>query len=154
MSVTVLPVALILEGQGALCWGLVLRGRAKFVTIHVTTPITVQVTASAAGNFDESLMTLPEVLAGTTSITSQATESVNVEAGHEDAKQRELFMQAAEVWDEIQHGQVKPTVSGIRSHLGIAQEQARAIARVVRRWRTEGPGQMLSRWLGEVLVRR
>lgn len=146
-AVTVLPIAAILEGLGALCWCLALQGRARLVTgvgtgaltIRVTTPVAGQVTQTADGPADASPMTEPLVPVVTTSVELQPDEDAAAGSRHDDAPElRGVQALAAKVWVEIQQGQVRPTVSGIRAHLGIAQQQARAIARLIRCWQAAG----------------
>jgi len=137
-SITVLPMALILEGMGALCWCLVLQARARHVTRCLPQSVTVRVTPTEYGHVDVSPAREPMLQAATLSVTSQPIEGVTAEVGRADApEQLEVQTLAAKVWTEIQRGQVKPTVRSIRASLGIAQEQARAVARVVRVWRSE-----------------
>lgn len=135
-AVTVLPVAVILEGLGSLCWFLVLlQGRARLVTRPVMQPVTSRVTEAADGPADASPMTEPVVPVVTTSVELQPDEDAAAGSRHDDTPElRGVQALAAKVWVEIQQGQVRPTVSGIRAHLGIAQQQASAIARVIRSW--------------------
>lgn len=137
-AVTVLPVAMILEGMGALCWCLALPRRGRQVMRGLTRSVTARVTKTEDGHANVSPATEPVPQTATSSATSSPAESVTAEVCHDDApEQREVQTLAAKVWTEIQLGRVKPTVRGIRESLGIAQEQARAVARVVRIWRAE-----------------
>lgn len=147
-AVTVLPVAVILEGLGALCWCLVVQARGRLetspstrrVTAAVTEPVAVQVPETVDGHDPESSMLDSGSLAPVPSDIPQAGQCAS-RAGHAGDSQREVHELAAKVWVAIQQGQAKPTVRGIRAHLGIAQEKARAIARVIRGWTNEGKGQ-------------
>lgn len=137
-SITVLPVAVILEGMGALCWCLVLQAGGRHVTGCLPQSVTARVTETEYGHVDVSTAREPTLRAAMPSVTSQPIEGVTAEVRHDDApEQQEVRTLAAKVWTEIQQGQVKPTVRSIRASLGIAQEQARAVARLVRVWRSE-----------------
>lgn len=137
-AVTVLPVAVILEGMGAFCWCMVLQARGMNVTRFVPQSVTAQVTQSEYDHVDVSPARESMLQAAMPFATPQPVKSVTAEVGHDDSpEQLEVRTLAAKVWTEIQLGQVKPTVRSIRASLGIAQEQARAVARVVRVWRSE-----------------
>lgn len=144
--VTVLPVAVILEGLGAFCWCLVLQGRARPVTRRVTravrVAVTPRVTMTADGNAGASSRTQQEEAATMESTAPRTAESAAAEARHDDAAQRQVEVLAAKVWTEIQQGRVQPTVRAIRASLGIAQQQARAVAQVVRGLRAAAPGRV------------
>lgn len=137
-AVTVLPLAVILEGLGALCWCLVLQARGSSVRRCVPGSVTARVTQSEHDHVEVSPARECLLQAAMPSVTPQRVSSVTAEAGHDGAlERREVRTLAAKVWTEIQQGQVKPTVRSIRASLGIAQEQARAVAHLVRIWRSE-----------------
>jgi hypothetical protein len=137
-SIMVLPVAVILEGMGALCWCLVLQAGGRHVTRRLPQSVTARVTETEYGHVDVSTAREPTPRAAMPTVTSEPIEGMTAAVRHDDTpEQHEVRTLAAKVWAEIQQGQVKPTVRSIRASLGIAQEQARAVAHLVRVWRSE-----------------
>lgn len=137
-AVTVLPVAAMLEGLGALCWCLVLRGRSEPVTSDLTqavaTTVASRVAGTVAGDVAASPVAglLPEV---TPTVMPPAIDDV---IRHDDVGRQEVQALAAKVWVEIAEGRVRPSVKAIRAELRIAQHQARAVAQVIRVWLAAG----------------
>lgn len=137
-SITVLPVSVILEGIGALCRYLVLPGRGRQVMLGLTRSGTARATRTEDGHVNVLPAPEPVPQAVTPSATSSPAETVTAELCHDDVPElRKVQALAAQVWTQIQLGQVKPTVRAIWASLGIAQERARAVARVVRIWREQ-----------------
>lgn len=132
-AVTVLPVAVILEGMGAMCWFLVLPGRGRQVIRGLTRSNMAQVTRTEDGNAHELPETGSVPQAVTSLVTSSPVESVTTEFRHDvTPEQRNAQALAARVWTEIQLGRVRPTVSAIRANLRIGQKQARAVRQLIR----------------------
>lgn len=140
-AVTVLPVAVMLEGLGTLCWCLILQGRPKpvasdlpkSVTDTLTTVIS-PVSGAVASNVVASLVAeFPP--AGQRTVTPLPMDGV---LPHDDVGRHVVLALAGKVWTEIQEGRVRPTVRAIRAELGIAQEQARAVAEIIRAWQAAG----------------
>lgn len=134
-TVSVLPAALILEGLGSLCWLVVFQRRGMRETPNPAPAIGTQVIdgvsapVSIAETVDPAAPLTPASLSSQVMHDSQASPNRTVGGSVHSFRLDDL---AAQVWIEVQAGRVRPTVSGIRDHLQIAQKRAQAIACILR----------------------
>lgn len=160
-AVTLLPVAVILDGVGCLCWLLVLEGRwtaakqravairsravKKVITTSVARPVTSKsrsrpgVTDGHSVVADDATDGQGPVMARAPGHARRAVTRTAPEAPVTSGllKAREL---AASVWPLIAGAEVKATVTGIREHLHIGQALAREVRLIVIDWQREAHG--------------